>query len=149
MNLKDRLLDDMKTALRQGDKITLGAIRLLRARIVELEKEKRRSLTDEEIQQAAVSALKRHREAAEQFRRGNRLDLAGKEEAEIVVVERYAPQQMSEQELRALVAETIRETGALAPGDFGRVMGVLMPKIKGRADGKVAGEIVRKSLGTS
>lgn len=149
MSIKDRLLEDMKTALRQGDKISLGAIRLLRARIIELEKDSQRPLTDEEVQETAFAAIKRHREAAEQFKRGNRQDLVDKEEGEIAVIERYLPRQMSEDELRAAVAESIRETGATQPADLGKVMGALMPKIKGRADGKLANQFVRESLGSS
>jgi len=149
MTIKDRLLDDMKTALRQGDKITLGAIRLLRARIVELEKDKRRPLTDEEVQEAGFAAVKRHREAVELFKRGNRQDLVDKEESEMAVIQRYLPRPMSEEELRSVVAESIRETSAAQPADLGRVMGVLMPKIKGRADGKLASQFVRESLGSS
>ena len=146
MDLRERLFADMNQALKSGDKIALGAIRLLRVQIHEEEKQRKRPLTDEEIAEIGFQAIRKRRDAIEQFQRGNRQDLVDKEEFEIKVVERYLPARMSEPELRALVAEAIRETGATQPKDLGKVMGRLMPKVKGKADGSDVNRIVRELL---
>jgi uncharacterized protein YqeY len=146
MDLREQLLADMNQALKSGDKIALGAIRLLRVQIHEEEKQKKRPLTDEEIAEIGFQAIRKRRDAIEQFQRGNRQDLVDKEETEIKVVERYLPARMGEAELRGLVTEAIRETGATQPKDLGKVMGRLMPKVKGKADGGEVNRIVRELL---
>jgi uncharacterized protein len=149
MSLKDLLNQDMIAALKQRDTVALGAIRLVRSRIKELEIEKRRELAEEEISDAVVAAIRRRHEAIEQFRRGNRMDLVAKEEREIQVLQKYAPTPLGADEIAALVDEAIRETGASQPGDLGKVMGKLMPKVRGKADGTEINRLVRERLGAS
>jgi len=147
MSLKELLEADMNAALKQRDTVALGAIRLVRTRVKNLEIEKRRPLVEEEIADAVASEIRRRHEAIEQFRRGNRLDLVAKEEREIEVLAKYAPTPLTAEEVTALVDEAIREAGASSPQDLGRVMGRLMPKVRGKADGAEVNRIVRKKLG--
>lgn len=147
MSLKETLETDMNAALKQRDTIALGAIRLVRARIKELEIEKRRALSEEEVGDAVAQAIRRRHDAIEQFRRGNRLDLVAKEEREIEVLTKYAPTPLSAGEVVALIDEAIRETGASKPQDLGKVMGKLAPKVKGKADGAEVSRLVRERLG--
>src|SRR5262245_50105578 len=118
MSLKQLLNDDMNIALKKRDTVALGAIRLVRARIKELEIEKRRELAEEEISEAVSQSIRRRHEAIEQFRRGNRLDLVAKEEREIEVLKKYAPKPLSMEEVHSLIEQAIRETGASQPGDL-------------------------------
>lgn len=150
MSIKDRLHADMTAALRDGDKAALGTIRLLRASIGDQEKAKLRPLTDEEVLEIAAQAVKRRREAIEQFRRGNRSDLVAKEEQEITVIERYLPPPMPAEDLRALVNDAVTRSGASQAKDIGKVMALLMPQLKGRgADGKEIQRLVRERLDSS
>lgn len=150
MNIKDRLFADMNAALRDGDKPALGTIRLLRASITDQEKDKLRPLTDDEVLELAAQAVRRRREAIEQFRRGNRPDLVAREEHEITVIERYLPPPMSADDLRSLVHDAVSQSGASQPKDIGKVMALLMPQLKGRgADGKEVQRLVRERLESS
>ncbi|MDP2210708.1 MAG: GatB/YqeY domain-containing protein [Candidatus Aquicultor sp.] len=141
MSLKDRLNEDMKSAMRQASadpeqKLVLSTIRLLMAELKNAEIVKKDSLADDEVIEVVQRQIKRRNEAVEQYRKGNREELAEKEEKEAAVLAGYLPEQLSDEELTRLIKEAIEATGATAPKDMGRVMGKLMPQVKGKADGK-------------
>ena len=146
MGLKERLKEDMKAALKAKDKVKLSTIRMIQSLIKNAEIEKRGELTDEEIVQLLMKYAKQRKESIELYQKGGRQDLVEKEKAELAVVESYLPKQMSEEEVRALVEEAIRESGATSPKDLGKVMKLVMPKVKGRADGSLANRIAKELL---
>lgn len=146
MDLKTRLGEDFKQALRAGDKLRTSVIRLLMALIKNREVEKRGPLTDAEVLQAIVASCKQRQEAMEQYTQGRRQDLADKESAELTILQSYLPKPLTPEELQAMVLEAIREVQATSPKEMGKVMGVLMPRITGRADGKQVNALVREAL---
>jgi len=146
VELKAQLADDLKSALRSGDKLRTSVIRLLTALIKNREVEKRGPLTDAELMQALSASCKQRQEAIEQFRQGHRQDLVDKETAELLILQAYLPTAFGPEELQALVQEAIRESQAASPREMGKVMTLLMPKVTGRADGKVVSELVREML---
>lgn len=149
MDLKTRLGEDFKQALRSGDKLRLSVIRLLTALIKNREVEKRGPLTDAEVLQAIVASCKQRQEAIEQYKQGGRQDLVDKESAELEILQSYLPKPLTSEELQAMVLEAIREVQATSLREMGRVMGVLMPRVTGRADGKVVNTLVREALSKS
>ena len=146
MDLRTRLGEDFKQSLRSGDKLRLSVIRLLTALIKNREVEKRGPLTDAEVLQAIVASCRQRQEAVEQFRRGGRQDLADKESAELEILQSYLPKPLTSEELHTMVLEAIREVQATSPKEMGKVMGVLMPRVTGRADGKMVNTLVREAL---
>ncbi|MEO2064889.1 MAG: GatB/YqeY domain-containing protein [Desulfurobacteriaceae bacterium] len=146
MSLKERLKEDMKAALKAKDKEKLSVIRMLQALIKNAEIDKRGELTDEEIVSLLQKYAKQRRESIEMYEKGGRQDLVEKEKRELEIVESYLPKQMSEEEIRELVAEVIKEVGASSPKDLGKVMQAVMPKVKGRADGSLVNRVVRELL---
>jgi uncharacterized protein YqeY len=146
VDLKLRLGEDLKTALRSGDKLRASVIRLLTALIKNREVEKRGPLTDAEGHQAVMTSCKQRQEAIDQYRQGGRQDLVDKEAAELTILQSYLPTALTSEELQAMVLEAIREVQATSPREMGKVMAVLMPKVTGRADGKVVNTLVREAL---
>jgi len=154
LGLKEQLQADMRIAAKGRDSLALSALRMAIAAVKnrEIEAVTRKeipggdALPDEAILKVIVTMVKQRREAIELYVKGNRPELAAKEEAEIAVLERYLPKGLSAAEIEALVREAIAEAGAKAPSDMGRVMKTLMPKVAGRADGKVVNETVRRLL---
>jgi len=146
MSLKERLKEDMKAALKAKDKEKLSVIRMLHSLIKNAEIDKRGELTDEEIISLLMKYAKQRRESIELYEKGGRQDLVEKERRELQIVESYLPKQMSEEEIRELVAKVIEEVGASSPKDIGKVMQAVMPKVKGRADGSLVNRIVRELL---
>ena len=146
MELKAQLNEDLKSALRSGDKLRTSVIRLLTALIKNREVEKRGALTDAESIQAVSASCKQRQEAIEQYRQGGRQDLVDKETAELAILQSYLPAALSPDELQTLVREAIRDAQASSPRDMGKVMALLMPKVTGRADGKVVSTLVREML---
>lgn len=146
--LADQIQSDLKTAMKARDTQAVAALRMVLARI----KETRVSaghgdeVTDDEVQTLIGREAKRRTEAARAFSDAGREELAAKEEAELAILQRYLPQQMSDDELTAVIDETIAATGASSAGDFGKVMGAVMPKVKGRADGTRVNALVRERL---
>jgi uncharacterized protein YqeY len=149
VDLKTRLGEDFKQALRSGDKLRVSVIRLLMALIKNREVEKRGPLTDAEVLQAIVASCKQRQDAIEQYRQGKRQDLADKESAELVLLQSYLPKPLTPEELRAMVLEAIGEVQATSVKEMGKVMGVLMPRVTGRADGKMVNTLVREALSKS
>jgi uncharacterized protein len=146
MDLKEKLTEDSKAALKSGDKLRLSTIRMLLSEIKNAEIAKREDLTDEELMSIARREARKRREAIEEFGKGGRQDLVDKETYELGVLEEYLPSQMSDEEVSRIVEETIAEVGATSPADLGKVMGALMPKVKGKADGKKVNQLVRDML---
>jgi len=149
VDLKTRLGEDFKQALRSGDKLRVSVIRLLTALIKNREVEKRGPLTDAEVLQAIVASCKQRQDAIEQYRQGKRQDLADKESAELVLLQSYLPKPLTPEELRDMVLEAIGEVQATSVKEMGKVMGVLMPRVTGRADGKMVNTLVREALSKS
>ncbi|TVY00529.1 GatB/YqeY domain-containing protein [Cohnella terricola] len=146
MNLADRLNDEMKQAMRDGNKFRLQTIRLLRASIKNQEIELRRPLDDNETLNILSRELKQRRDSLQDFERGGREDLVSNVKAEIEIISEYLPRQLTEEEIKAIVVQTMQETGASSKADLGKLMGALMPKVKGVADGKLVNAIVQQSL---
>jgi hypothetical protein len=147
MELKNRIDQALKDALREKNELVRDAVRMLLAAMKNKEKELRRPPEDSEIERLIVSQIKQRKDSSEQFRKGGRPELAEKEEAEICVLERFLPEQLGPEELDRLIGETIVEVGAASPRDLGKVMKALTPKVTGRADGKLVSDAVRRKLG--
>jgi uncharacterized protein YqeY len=145
--LKERLATEISGALRAGEKIRLGALRMLSAAVTNREKELRHDLSDEEVRDIAAKEMKKRAESIEAFEGAGRRELAEKERAEREAIAAYAPEPISDAELDSLVEEAFATTGATSPREFGAVMGFVMGKAKGRVDGKVVQEKVRARLG--
>lgn len=146
MALTERLSDDMKTALRNRETVRLGLVRMIRAQIKNREIAKGSDLEDEETVEVVSSLIKAKREALEFAVKGDRKDLVAQAEEELEILASYLPEQLSEEEIRSIVQEAIDQSGAAGPGDLGRVMGAVMPRVKGRADGRLVNTIVRECL---
>jgi hypothetical protein len=147
--LKQKIQADLKEAMKAGDTAKRDALRMLDSMIknTEIEKMKKESgLTDEEIQEVIARAVKQRKDSVAQFEAGGRAELAEKEKAEIEILMAYMPEQMSEEEVRAVIQETISQTGASSKADMGKVMGQAMGKLKGKADGNVVKKIVEELL---
>ncbi|MEX5284575.1 GatB/YqeY domain-containing protein [Selenomonas sputigena] len=149
MSLKEKLMEDMKQAMKAKEegRLRLAVIRMVRSAIRQAEIDGKKELDDEGIVSIISKEVKSRKDSLEEFRKGNRADLVQETEEEISVLLPYLPQQLSEDEIRALVEEAVRATGAVTQKDMGKVMGVLMPKVKGRADGKLVNRLVCEKLG--
>jgi len=146
MSLKERIDQDMKTAQKAGEKLKLSLTRLLKSDIRYKEIDKGKELSDEEVLEVLTSSAKKHRDSIEQFRKGGREDLVKQEEDELKLILEYMPEQLNAEELGKLVEEAITEAGAEGEKDIGKVMKVLMPKVKGKADGKAVSLLVSSRL---
>lgn len=146
MDLKDRLHEDLKEALKAREKIRLSTIRLLMSEVKYAEIKKHGELDNDELLEVVAREAKRRKEAILEFEKGNRDDLVEKETLELKVLEEYLPEQLSSEELKRIVDEAIRDAGASSPGDLGKVMGKVMPEVRGRADGKQVNVMVREAL---
>jgi uncharacterized protein YqeY len=147
MSLKERITEDMKTAMRSGDKDRLGTIRMLQAAIKQREVDERIVLDDAQVLSAVEKMIKQRREAIAQFEAGGRADLVAKEAAELAILQAYLPEQLSDAELDALVAAAISETGAATVKDMGKVMALVKTRAAGRADMGVVGARIKARLG--
>ena len=146
MSLLNRLTEELKEALRAGNHTKLSVIRLLKSSIKNREIEKMAPLTDEEVIDIIMAALKQRRESIEQFQKGGREDLVQKEKSELEVLQTFLPQQLSEEELVGEVQAVIREVGASSPKDMGKVMKILMVRLKGRAEGAKVSSLVKELM---
>ena len=167
MSIKTKIEEDFKIALRNQKELTLSTLRLLKAVILNKEKEKRykiiknekdikegdlvkkSELTDEEIVDLIFAEIKKRKEAIVLYRQGKREELAEKEEAEIEILKKYLPEQISEKEIENLAKEAIKNTGAKSISDMGKVMKELMPKLKGKAEPQVITAIIKKLIDPS
>ncbi|MEK6545582.1 MAG: GatB/YqeY domain-containing protein, partial [Nitrospinota bacterium] len=146
MSLKERLMEDMKDAMKKGEQIKLSAIRMVRAGIKNKEIELIRELKDEDVIDVIKTAIKQRKDSFAQFLSGKRIDLAEREKKEIEILSVYLPEQMGEEDIRKRVREVILETGASTSRDMGRVMKLIMPELKGRADGQLINKVVQEML---
>lgn len=146
MIFRNRLDQELIAAAKTADKVRLSALRLLKNGLHNREIDLKRELDEAEFLQYLSGMVKQRRDSIEQFEKGGRPDLVAKEEAELKVIQEFMPAQMSEVEVEAVIAETIRETGAAGIRDMGKVMKALMPKVAGKADGKMVGEKVKQLL---
>lgn len=148
MSLKEQLTADMKEAMKakEAGKQRLSVIRLVRGAVRQLEIDGKKELGDEDVLGVISKEAKQRRDAIEEFKKGGRDDLVAAAEAEIAILMEYLPKQLSKDEIKALVQEAIAASGATSPKDMGKVMKELMPKVKGRADGKLVNEIVKELL---
>jgi uncharacterized protein YqeY len=149
VGLTDRLQADVTSAMRDGDAFRRDTLRMALAAAQNAEKDKRAPLTEDEGIAVMTREVKRRRESIEAFDSAGRTDLADRERAEVEILAAYLPQQLDESELVPLVREAIAESGATSARDMGRVMSVLMPRVKGRADGKVLSGLVAQELARS
>jgi|SRR3989344_5246502 len=165
MSLKEKIANNLKSALKGKRELEISTLRQLLAAIVNKEKEKRAKiakrkeeireeelvkeseLSDEEVLEVISSEMKKRREAIEGFQKGGRRDLVEKEKAELEILQNYLPEQLSEEEIKKLVKEAIERVRASGQKDMGKVMGELIPKIKGKAEGGVVSQIVKELLG--
>lgn len=146
MSLQDQLTNDMKDAMRAKDTVRLSTIRQLRSAIKYKEIEAGKKLDEEAIVGVITTQGKQRREAAQMYRENERLELAEKEEAELEILLAYLPEQLGEAELRTIISAVIAETGAISPKDMGKVMGPVMAKTRGCADGKLVNQLVKELL---
>jgi hypothetical protein len=146
MALKEQLDQDLKAAMREKAQLRLDTIRMLKSAIKYREIELMKPLDDAGVLTVIASEIKRRRDSVEQYRAGNRTDLADKEEAEIALLQVYLPKQLSADELRAKVDEAVAKVGAQGPKDMGAVMKALLPEVQGRAEGKAVSDMVKARL---
>lgn len=147
MNLVEKINNDLKEAMKSGDKIRLETIRSIRALILEFQKSgSGKEFTDDEGIRILTAAAKKRKEAIEQFTNANRIDLAEKESAELKIIEEYLPKQLTQEEILEEVKKIANEVGAKDKNDFAKVMPVAAKNLKGKADGKIIREIVEKYL---
>jgi len=146
MSLKERITDDMKAAMRSGEKERLGLIRMITAAIKQREVDERISLDDSQVLSVLEKMIKQRKESLVQFQAGNRQDLVDKEAAEISLLQGYLPSQLTDSEIDALISEAIGTTGAASIKDMGKVMGLIKGKAQGRADMAAVGAKIKARL---
>jgi uncharacterized protein YqeY len=146
MSLLEKVNEDLRESIRAKDEIRNNTLRQIKTVVMNTEIKKRKSLTDEETIEVIFSLAKSHNESIESFTKGGRMDLVAKEERELSILKTYLPEQLSDDDLRTIVGETIKETGASSVKDIGKVMGKVMPKVKGKADGSKINAIAKQIL---
>ena len=146
MTIKEKLQQDLKESLKKKDTLRLNTVRSIINAIKNKEIDLRRELEEEEIYGILTTLAKQRRESIEQYEKGGRQDLVEQETKELEIIKEYLPEQLSEEEIEKIVKETIEEVNATSMKDMGKVMKAVMPKVKGRADGKKVNEMVKKIL---
>jgi len=147
MSLKDRITDDMKAAMRSGEKERLGLIRMITSAIKQREVDERIALDDTQVLSVLEKMIKQRKESLVQFQAGNRQDLVDKESAEITLLQSYLPSQLSDSDIDALIDEAVTATGAASIKDMGKVMAIIKGKAQGRADMAAVGAKIKAKLG--
>ena len=147
MSLKERITEDMKAAMRSGEKERLGVIRLITSAIKQREVDERIVLDDAQVLSVLEKMIKQRKESVAQFQAGNRQDLVDKENAEITLLQGYMPSQLSDAELDSLIGEAVAATGAASIKDMGKVMAIIKAKAQGRADMAAVGAKIKAKLG--
>ncbi len=146
MKLEEKLVEEMKQAMKANDKVRLSTIRMIRSSLKNKEIELRRKLEEEDVIKVIQGMVRKGEESLEQFQAGGRMDLVEKEGAEIEILKSFLPQPLSEEEIVRVIDETIRETQASSLKDLGKVMKAVIPKLGGKADGKVINQLVKARL---
>lgn len=148
MAVRDRINEDLKQAMKSGDKLRLETLRTIRAQMIELEKRGLgREITPDDELGVLNSALKKRKEAIEMYEKGGRAELVQQERSELEIITSYLPKQLSEEEASAIISKILADTGATTQKDFGKVMPLAMKELKGKIDGKVVQELIKKRLG--
>ena len=147
MHPKEKLNEDLKTAMKAGDAFRKDTLRLMLAAIKQKEIDEKITASEDQVYALLMTEAKKRRDSASEARKANRNDIADNEEAELKLIESYLPQQLSREELETEARKAIEEAGATSAKDMGNVMKVLMPRVKGRADGKLVNEVVKALLG--
>lgn len=147
MSLKDRLLEDMKIAMKEKDSIKKNTVQMVRSAVLQVEKDNKVTLDDDGIIEVIAKEVKKRKDSMPDFEKSGRQDLVDALKAEIDVLLGYLPQQLTEEELEVLVKQAIADTGAASAKDMGKIMQAVMPQVKGRADGKLINQIAKKILG--
>jgi uncharacterized protein len=146
MSLEERLVEEMKEAMKSNDKLRLSTIRMIRSTVKNKEIELRKPLDDEEIQRVVQGMVRKGEESLEQFKLGGRMDLVEKESKEIEILKSYLPQSLTQEEVIKVIDQTIQEVQATSLKDIGKVMKSVMPKLQGKADGKLVNKLVKERL---
>jgi uncharacterized protein YqeY len=144
MSIELLLLEDMKLAMKSGNRIELDTIRMLRAQIKTTSIAKKNTLTEDELAQVLQKEAKKRKEAIDMYLQGNREDLASKEKQELEIISKYLPEPLSDAEIDKIIKDSVDAIGAESEKDIGRVMGDIMPKVKGKTDGKIVQQRVRE-----
>lgn len=149
MTLRDRLTEDMKQAMKdkEAGKLRLSVIRMVRSAARYIEIDRKKELDEAELVEVVAKEVKMRRDSLDEFRKADRPDALATLEQEIAILMGYLPEQMSEAELRDLVRQAVEEAKASSPKEMGKVMAILMPKVKGKADGKLVNSLVKEMLG--
>jgi len=147
VSLKERLLEDLKAAMRDKDIIRKNAVQMVRSAVLQVEKDNRVTLDDDGVIEVIAKEVKKRRDCLPDYEKSGRQDLIDALKKEIEILQEYLPQQLTEDELKEIVRQSIQETGACSAKDVGKVMQAVMPKVKGRADGREASRIVKMLLG--
>ncbi len=149
MALKDQITNDMKAAMKEKEagKLKLGVIRMVRSAIRQKEIDEKIELDDQGVEAVISKELKQRKDSLAEFEKGGREDLVEKTKEEIKILLSYLPEQLSEDQLKNIIADAVKESGASSPKDMGKVMKLLMPKTKGKADGKLVSDLVKQALG--
>jgi uncharacterized protein YqeY len=146
MSLEERLVEEMKQAMKSNDKLRLSTIRMVRSALKNKEIDLRKKLEDEDIVKVIQVMVRKGEESAEQFQVGGRMDLVEKEKSEIEILKSFLPQPLSQEEILKIIDQSIQETQASSPKDIGKVMKSVLPKIGGKADGKLINQLVKERL---
>lgn len=150
MSIKETILDDLKSAMKAQEADKLRVLRSLKAKILEKEISERTggesNITDEQVIEVLMKAAKQRKESIDQFEKGGRDDLVEKEQDELVIIEKYLPKMLSDDEIRQAVNEQIKKSGAKDLSDMGKIMGMMMGQLKGKADGSAVSRIVKEEL---
>ena len=150
MTLMDKVSEDMKKAMKSGEKLRLETLRMIRAHLLEKRVDRRPSgdITPEDELVVLMAASKKRKEAIEIYRQHGKSEMADQEQQELAIIQEYLPKQLSSQEVEAFIRKTVEEVQAVSAKDFGKVMPVVMKELKGKADGKLIQELVKQILGT-
>jgi len=146
MSIDEKLQEDLKLAMKAGKKDEVSTLRLLRANIKNARIQKREELDDNEIIEVLIKSAKTRKESIDLYEKGGRKDLVAKEKAELELISRYLPEQLSENQISIIISETITALNLSSEKDIGRLMGAVMPKLKGKADGNVVQQLARSAL---
>jgi uncharacterized protein YqeY len=146
MSLEEKLIDEMKQAMKSNDKLRLSTIRMIRSAIKNKEIEQRKKLDDEDIFRVIQGMVRKSEESIEQFKAGGRMDLVEKEQKEVEIMKSFLPQPLSREEILRIIDQSIEETQASSLKDLGKVMKSVMPKLEGKADGKLINQLVKEKL---
>lgn len=146
MSLKDKLAEDLKTAMKNKNTVRKNVVQMVRAGVLQVEKDNKITLDDEGVMEIISKQLKQRRDSLPDYEKSGREDLIAELKAEMDVLMEYLPEQLTREELEKIVSEAVVSTGASSLKDMGKIMGAVMPKTKGRADGKLINEIARQML---